>query len=262
MISSTSNSHIKNIAKLLKSSKARREQGVFLVEGKKMFLEAKELGLIERAFLSEELYEEWKHGEYLEGVVYDIVSFKIFKDITDTMTPQGVIAIVRMHSTSVEDMLRREQIRLVFLEDLRDPGNLGTIVRTAEGAGMTGIVLSKNSVDIYNPKVVRSTMGSIFRMPFAYVEDIREAMRKAQQAGTVLYATHLKGEKYYDEMQYPKKVGIVIGNEANGITDETADQADIYVKIPMCGQVESLNAAVATSVMMYEIFRQARVQKK
>ncbi|MBR3771723.1 MAG: RNA methyltransferase, partial [Clostridium sp.] len=89
-----------------------------------------------------------------------------------------------------------------------------------------------------------------------------EAMRKAQQAGTVLYATHLKGEKYYDEMQYPKKVGIVIGNEANGITDETADQADIYVKIPMCGQVESLNAAVATSVMMYEIFRQARVQKK
>lgn len=262
MIRSTSNNQIKNIAKLLKSSKVRREQGVFLVEGKKMFLEAKKLGLVERVFVSEELYEEWESSEQLNGVSYEVVASKIFKEITDTMTPQGVIATVRMHSTSVEDMLKNDEVRLVFLENLRDPGNLGTIVRTAEGAGMTGIVLSKESVDIYNPKVVRSTMGSIFRMPFVYVEDIRAAMKQAQQEGTVFYATHLKGEKYYDEIAYPKKVGIVIGNEANGITDETAAQADTYVKIPMCGQVESLNAAVATSVMMYEIFRQQRNQAK
>lgn len=258
MISSTSNNQIKNIAKLLKSSKARREQGVFLVEGKKMFLEAKKLGLVERVYVSEELFEEWKSEEHLQGVSYEVVASKVFKEITDTMTPQGVIATVRMHSTSVDDMLKSDNVRLVFLENLRDPGNLGTIVRTAEGAGMTGIVLSRESVDIYNPKVVRSTMGAIFRMPFVYVNDIREAMKEAQQAGTMFYATHLKGTKYYDEIEYPEKTAIIIGNEANGITDETAEQADVYVKIPMCGQVESLNAAVAASVMMYEILRQNR----
>ncbi len=260
MISSTSNSQIKNIVKLLKSSKARKEQGVFIVEGIKMFLEAKQLGLVEKAYIAEELYEKWKEGEELEGVSYEVVSVKVFKEITDTMTPQGIIALVRMYNISLEDMLKGEEIRLVCLENLRDPGNLGTIVRTAEGAGMTGIILSRESVDIYNPKVVRSTMGSIFRMPFVYVEDLIEAMKGAQQAGVVFYATHLKGQKFYDEIQYEGKVGIVIGNEANGITDETADQADCYVKIPMCGQVESLNAAVATSVMMYEIYRQYRLK--
>lgn len=260
MISSASNNQIKNIGKLLKSSKARREQGVFVIEGIKMFLEAKKLGLIEKAFLSEELYSSWSNGKELEGVSYEVVSAKVFKEITDTMTPQGIIAIVRMHDISYDTMLEGEMIRLVFLENLRDPGNLGTIVRTAEGAGMTGVILSKESVDIYNPKVVRSTMGSIFRMPVLYVEHIREAMNKAQEAGVVLYATHLKGQKYYDEISYGAKTGIVIGNEANGLTEETAAQADSYVKIPMCGQVESLNAAVATSVMMYEIFRQSRIK--
>lgn len=260
MISSASNNQIKNIGKLLKSSKVRREQGVFVIEGIKMFLEAKRLGLVEKAFLTEELYHFWIDGEQMEGVVYEVVSDKVFKEITDTMTPQGIIALVRMHDTSYESILEGDKLRLVFLENLRDPGNLGTIVRTAEGAGMTGIILSKESVDSYNPKVVRATMGSIFRMPVLYVEHIGEAMKKAQEAGVVLYATHLKGEKFYDEVSYGMKTGIVTGNEANGLTEETAAQADTCVKIPMCGQVESLNAAVATSVMMYEIFRQSRIK--
>lgn len=260
MISSTSNHQIKNIAKLLKSSKARKEQGLFLVEGIKMFLEAKKLGLVERAYVAEELYEKWKGQEELEGVKYEVVSSKVFKEITDTMTPQGIIATVHMKEKSVEDMLQGSEVRLVFLENVRDPGNLGTIVRTAEGAGMTGIILSKESVDIYNPKVVRSTMGSIFRMPFVYVEDFLGVMKQVQGAGVELYATHLKGEKYYDQVVYEPKVGIIIGNEANGITDEAANQADCYVKIPMEGKVESLNAAVAASVMMYEIYRQKRLQ--
>ncbi len=260
MITSTSNSQIKKISKLLKNSKERREQGVFIVEGIKMFLEAKKLGLIEKAYLSEDLYKEWYQNISLKQVNYEVVDNKVFKEISDTMTPQGIIAIVRMQKAYMEDVLEEDTFELVFLENLRDPGNLGTIVRTAEGAGVSAIILSKESVDIYNPKVVRATMGSIFRMKVLYVEDIRAAMRLAQEAGAVLYATHLKGKKYYDEIEFESKVGIIIGNEANGIKRETAEQADYYMKIPMCGQVESLNAAVATAIIMYEISRQRRMK--
>lgn len=260
MISSTSNSQIKNINKLLKSSKERREKGVFIVEGIKMFLEAKKLGLIEKAYFSEELYKEWIQDVNLRDVNHEVVDNKVFKQISDTKTPQGILAIVRMQNAFLEDILDRDSFELIFLEDLRDPGNLGTIVRTAEGAGGSAIILSKESVDIYNPKVVRATMGSIFRMKVLYVEDIKDAMKKAQAAGAVLYATHLKGKKFYDEVEFESKVGIVIGNEANGIKEETASQADCYMKIPMCGRVESLNAAVATSIIMYEILRQRRLK--
>ncbi|SES76966.1 23S rRNA (guanosine(2251)-2'-O)-methyltransferase RlmB [[Clostridium] polysaccharolyticum] len=258
MISSTSNSRIKNISKLLKSSKERKEKGVFIVEGIKMFLEAKKLGLIVKAYFSESLFKDWVQDINFKEIDYEVVDDKVFREISDTITPQGVVAIVRMAKIQLDDLFDTESMCLVFLENLRDPGNLGTIVRTAEGAGISAIILSKESVDIYNPKVVRSTMGSIFRMPVLYVDDIRMAMKKAQEAGTVLYAAHLKGRKFYDEVTYEKKVGIVIGNEANGLTKETADQADCYIKIPMSGQVESLNAAVATSIIMYEVYRQRR----
>lgn len=258
MISSTGNSQIKNLSKLLKSSKARKEQGVFIVEGIKMFLEAKKLSLVEKVYLSEELYKEWNQNIDLGDIPFEVVENKVFKEISDTITPQGIIAVVRMNKYYLEDLLEKKALRLIFLENIRDPGNLGTIVRTAEGAGMTAIVLSKESVDIYNPKVVRSTMGSIFRMPFLYVEDFLAAMKLAQTAGVKLYATHLKGKAFYDEVEYGEKSGIIIGNEAKGISDEAAEQADIYVKIPMSGKVESLNAAVAASIMMYEIYRQGR----
>lgn len=258
MISSAGNSQIKNLNKLQKSSKARKEQGVFLVEGIKMFLEAKKLNLIEKAYLSEDLYLEWSQTVSLGDIPYEIVDNKVFKEISDTITPQGIIAVVRRNKFYLEDILQKKTLRLMFLENIRDPGNLGTIVRTAEGAGVTAIILSKESVDLYNPKVVRSTMGSIFRMPFIYTEDFLEAMKQAQAAGVKLYATHLKGKVFYDEVEYGNKAGIVIGNEANGISDEAANQADTYVKIPMCGHVESLNAGVAASIMMYEMLRQGR----
>ena len=260
MISSTNNGQIKNLIKLSKSSKARKEQGVFLVEGIKMFLEAKKYGLIEKAFLSEDLYREWAQDVSIGDINFEVVDNKVFKEISDTMTPQGIIAVVRMQNAYLDDILEKESLRLVFLENLRDPGNLGTILRTAEGAGIDAIILSKESVDMYNPKVVRSTMGSIFRMRFLYVDNIRAAMRQSQNAGVHLYATHLRAKQFYDEIEYGPKVGIIIGNEANGITEETARLADTYVKIPMCGHVESLNAAVATSIMMYEIFRQRRLK--
>ena len=147
----------------------------------------------------------------------------------------------------------------VILEDIQDPGNLGTILRTGEGAGVSAVIMSRGCVDIYNPKTIRSTMGSIYRVPFMYTDDLPGTIDRIKAAGVSVYAAHLKGEKYYDEISYDK-AAFLIGNEGNGLKEETANLADTYIKIPMEGRVESLNAAIATSVLMYEHSRQRRLK--
>lgn len=147
---------------------------------------------------------------------------------------------------------------VMALENLQDPGNLGTIVRTAEGDGVTGILLSDTCVDLYNPKVIRSTMGSIYRMPFCYVTDFRGTLQLLKRSGVRWYAAHLKGTDAHDQQDYTGPTGFLIGNESRGLTDETAALADYYIRIPMCGRVESLNAAVASAILMYEANRQRR----
>jgi TrmH family RNA methyltransferase len=144
---------------------------------------------------------------------------------------------------------------LIALENLQDPGNLGTIIRTAEGAGVTGVIMSKDTVDIYNPKVVRSTMGSIFRIPFCYVEDFVEEMKRLNDSGIVTFSAHLQGTSFYDQ-NYRKPTAFVIGNEGNGLTDAVSGVTCQKISIPMMGQVESLNAATAATVLMYEAMRQ------
>ena len=139
---------------------------------------------------------------------------------------------------------------------------MGTIVRTAEGAGVTGVIMSRDCVDIYNPKTIRSTMGSIYRMPFYYAEDILKAICKIKDAGIKVYAAHLDGEKSYDEEDYAFSCAFLIGNEGNGLREETSKMADHYIIIPMSGEVESLNAAIAASVLMFEVKRQRRNTEK
>ena len=151
----------------------------------------------------------------------------------------------------------KEQCFLV-LETIQDPGNLGTMLRAGEGAGLTGIIADRGTADIYNPKVIRSTMGSIFRIPVVYTDDLREAVREMKRTGVRVFAAHLKGERNYDKENYLGPSAFLIGNEAAGLTEETASLADALVKIPMLGAVESLNAAVAASVLMYELSRQRR----
>lgn len=260
MISSSSNAQIKNLIQLQKKSKSRLEQGLFVIEGFKMFEESREGGHLVKAYVTERFYEEKVNVdmEYFKGVSYEIVTEQVLNEAAETKTPQGIMATVTMPKYSLETMLERETCNLILLEDLRDPGNLGTIVRTAEGAGFSGIILSKSSVDMFNPKVIRSTMGAIYRMPFVYVEDFLDKLVYLKDNNVVLYAAHLKGEKYYDEVSYEGKCGIIIGNEANGLSDDCANLASKYIKIPMCGEVESLNAAVASAILMYEIYRQKR----
>ena len=146
----------------------------------------------------------------------------------------------------------------MVLDNLQDPGNLGTIVRTAEGAGVDAVFMSKDTVDIYNPKVIRSTMGSIYRMPVVYVEDLIALLDTFKEKGIKSYAAHLDGKNSYDQESYEGGTAILIGNEGNGLREEISNAADIWVKIPMLGQVESLNAAIAASVMMFEVARQRR----
>lgn len=257
MISSTSNAQIKEIEKLQKKAKHRKETKTFIVEGRKMVEEA-DIHIV-KVYISESYFKEDGIGARLAtSHAYEIVEDKIFKEVSDTKTPQGILAIVKMPEYTLEELLMKENQFFVLLEDLRDPGNLGTIMRTAEGAGVSAVILSKDSVDLFNPKVVRSTMGSIFRMPFLYVEDFPNTLLTLKKQKLVLYATDLKGTNDYNRESYAKQCGIIIGNEANGITEQTRNLADCLVKIPMEGKLESLNAAIASALMMYEVYGQRR----
>ena len=259
MITSTSNVQIKEIIALLKKSKERKEKKVFVIEGRKMFEEiCQDKSRVVKAYFSESYLKEQYAEKELPEVPYEVVADSVFDSMAETVTPQGVLAIVKMPEYSLEDMLEHAGT-LVLLENLRDPGNLGTIIRTAEAAGVSGVILSKESVDIYNPKVIRSTMGAVYRVPFLYVEDFMALLQNLREQEVRLLAAHLKGQKTFDKADYSGKVGILIGNEANGLSEEASELANEKVLIPMAGSVESLNAAIAAALLMYEAFRKQKL---
>lgn len=277
IISSKDNKRIKYIRSLLEKGNIRKKNHQFVVEGIKLVDEALEYGKVLEVVCAESLYNELISGDlsgnrllaendknitnYVKkGSSLLVVSDTVFKSMSETKTPQGILAVTEMPDYRLLDKGFLEQaytkngkIKLLVLEDTADPGNLGTIMRTAEAAGVTGVIMGKGTVDIFNPKVVRSTMGSIFRLPFTYVEDLKETIKELKKSGISFYATHLKGEKSYKDIKYSDRSAIIVGNEARGLSDEVADLADTYVLIPMQGKVESLNAAVAAALMMYEV---------
>ena len=277
IISSKDNKRIKYIRSLLEKGNIRKKNHQFVVEGIKLVDEALEYGKVLEVVCAESLYNELISGDlsgnrllaendknitnYVKkGSSLLVVSDTVFKSMSETKTPQGILAVAEMPDYGLLDKGFLEQaytkngkIKLLVLEDTADPGNLGTIMRTAEAAGVTGVIMGKGTVDIFNPKAVRSTMGSIFRLPFAYAEDLKETIQKLKTQGLSFYATHLKGKKSYKDIKYSDSSAILVGNEARGLSDEVADLADTYVLIPMQGKVESLNAAVAAALMMYEV---------
>lgn len=261
MITSTSNAKIKRIVQLRKKKKARDAEGVFLVEGIRMFREIPEK-LLQEIYISESCEE--KEGKEIRrrasacGIRPELVSDGVFAYLSDTQTPQGILCVVRQLSYSLEEVADAPCQHMLVLDRLQDPGNVGTILRTAEGAGVTGILLDGECADIYNPKTIRSTMGSIFRMPFYYIQDLEEGIRYLKKRGICTYAAHLEGKRAYDEEDYRKPCAFLIGNEGNGLRPEIADLADTYIRIPMAGEVESLNAAIASAVLMFEAGRQRR----
>lgn len=199
---------------------------------------------------------EKKYGDRLAGCRYELISDAVCRHLSDTRTPQGVTALVKKQETPLEEILARDENPCLFLlENLQDPGNMGTILRTSEGAGVSGIIMNRESVDPYNPKVIRSTMGAIFRMPFVIVDDFEDVLCRLKEAGVRTFAAHLDGEDFYRQ-DYRGGCAFFIGNEGNGLSENLAARADGRIRIPMKGQVESLNAAVAATVLMYETLRQ------
>ncbi len=256
MITSSSNSQIKRLQLLLKKRKEREEQGVFVVEGIKIFKEALTLDRVEKAYFAEFYFNSLSEEEKncFSSIEYETVSDSVFNSIAETVTPQGVIAIVKMVKPDIDRILRNAK-RLVLLENLQDPGNLGTIIRTSEAAGVEMCTLSEGSVDIYNPKTVRSTMGAMFRVPVAYVPDMVAFVKELNEKGFNTIATDLSATNDYSDDIYGEKAAVIIGNEGNGLTKETVEAANTRVIIPMEGNVESLNAGVAAALMMYEMKR-------
>lgn len=259
MISSTKNDRVKTVIELKKKAKTRNEAGLFVVEGVRMAMELPK-DRTECLYVSESFLKNPENRRILEEFPgYETVTDAVFSAMSDTQTPQGVLALVKQYEYSLSDLLGEGgPAQLMVLENLQDPGNLGTIIRAGEGAGITGVIMSRDTVDIYNPKVIRSTMGSVFRVPFFYTDNIMETARELKKKGIRLFAAHLNGRNNYEEEDYTGNTGFLIGNEGNGLTDELSGLADTWVKIPMAGKVESLNAAIAASVLMFEAARQRR----
>lgn len=257
MITSAANAKVKQVIQWQLRAKERKKDKVYLVEGFKMFEEAPIEQILE-VYVSEDATSKLQDSvqKKLNTAGYEVVAADLFRKMSDTQTPQGILTVLRQPNYTLEDMISGENPLLVVLENLQDPGNLGTIVRTGEGAGITGVIMSEQTVDIFNPKTIRATMGSVYRVPFVYVKDMADTLQKLHEKGIHTYAAHLKGTTYYNDFSFNEPTAFLIGNEGNGLQKETADLAEHYLKIPMEGQVESLNAAIATSLLIYEAHRQ------
>lgn len=263
MITSTSNQQMKNLSALIKKAKERRKQQCFVAEGPRMCFEMPAERMV-ALYVSERFLSDADNAGALQqycdasGICYEVVSDAVFDGVSDTQTPQGVLGIVRMPQYELADLLAKERTLLLILESIQDPGNLGTMLRTGEGAGITGVVMNQTTVDLFNPKTIRSTMGSIYRVPFFVAEDLAATIEEIRAQGVSVYAAHLKGTVSYDEPDYTGASAFLIGNEGNGLSDEIAALADTYIRIPMEGRVESLNAAISASLLTYEANRQRR----
>ena len=251
----------KDIKFLMKNKKARDMQGLFVTEGRRLYEEAPR-GDIRQVLISKSFGQE--HPEILSSlppaaeVMADIDDAR-FASISDTRTPQGILTVVRQPSFSITDVLGAAAPFYLILENLQDPGNAGTILRTAEAAGATAVFLTDGSVDLMSPKTVRSTMGSIYRVPHFYVTDAPAVIRDLAGRGVKTYAASLRGRRYHTDCDFRDGTAFVIGNESRGVLPETERLSSECIRIPMYGRVESLNAAMAAGVLMYETQRQRRL---
>ena len=253
MITSADNARIKEVIRLNTKSRERREKKRFAAEGRKLFLETPE-PLRKQVFVSATF--EKAEQELLKGCEYEAVEDRLFLKMCDTRTPQGILTVAEMPQYTREDLLRGEgEPLLLLLEDVQDPGNLGTILRTAEAAGVSGIFMSARCADLFQPKVIRATMGSVFRVPFCVEDDLCETALWLQKKGVCLYAAALGSDSSFYNMPYRKASAFLIGNEGNGLSSGLITIADHCVSIPMSGEVESLNAAVAAAVLLFEAKR-------
>lgn len=249
-ITSNKNKIITHIKKL-ESSSYRKKMGEFIIEGERLVKDAASNGV---KFCSLFVSESYRGDIPYADNLYKL-SDKLFDEIKLTVNSQGIMAICKTFDMKIKDDFFSKDL-IIYLDGIQDPGNMGTIIRTCDASGVGGIILSPFCADVFNPKVVRSTMASLFNVEMAVCD--KEIFDRLKDEGFTIYATSLDESISYYDADFKKKTVIVIGNEANGVREEVLEISDMNIKIPMVGKAESLNAAVATGITLYEVLRQRR----
>ncbi|UOE44782.1 TrmH family RNA methyltransferase [Agromyces larvae] len=259
MLENPRSPRVRAVAKLAKKP-ARHESGLFLLEGPQAVSEALrfrpelvvELFATPTAF---DRYEQIARAASEAGLDVEFVTEEVLDAMADTVTPQGFVAVCRQFPTAVKDVFAQQPRLVAILEEVRDPGNAGTIVRAADAAGADAVIFSGRAVDLYNPKVVRSTTGSIFHLPVAVGAHLDDVLARAREAGLTVLAADVKGEDLLAVREQGVLAGPtawLFGNEARGLDDDQLALADRVVTVPIYGHAESMNLATAASVCLYE----------
>ena len=257
MIDNPRSPRVRGVAKLAKRD-ARSETGLFLLEGPQAVSEA----LAYRPELLVELfvtptaldrYQDLGRAAREADLEIEFVTEQVIEAMADTVTPQGVIAVCRQFPTSLKDILGGEPRLIAILEEVRDPGNAGTIIRAADSAGADAVILTGRSVDLYNPKLVRDTTGSLFHIPVAVMPELDAVLQRVRAEGLQVLAADIKGEDLLSARgSLAAPTAWLFGNEARGLTDEQLELADRAITVPIYGKAESMNLATAASVCLYE----------
>ena len=256
LIKSKDNDKFK-LAKSLLNTKYRNKEGKYIAEGLRTIELALDYGAnIDYIMVTESFCSDKVNAGFisrLENVtkVYEVEEH-LFKQVSTTENSQGVLAIISKKTMNSGDFNKGIHKKILLIDRVQDPGNLGTIIRTADAAGFDLLICIKGTVDYYNPKVVRSAMGSMFYMDMMTMSN-GAALDMIKSNEIKLVSSYLNTENYYDEVEYPDKVALVLGNEANGISEFWINESDFLVKIPMFGKAESLNVAVSSALLMYKI---------
>lgn len=263
IINSTNNPKVKYWAQL-KSKKARETEGLYIIEGIKLIEEAitKNVTIDNLLIFNDSKYiQESQIEANLRNLPITYVSEAVIEKLADTETPQGIIAIAKREHQDLENLLKKNYNFYLLIDEIQDPGNLGTIIRSADAAGVDAIILGRGTVELYNPKVIRASMGSIFHLPI--IEgDLKEVIPLLHKDGFNIIGTSPYASDLYFNTDLRNKIGILVGNESKGISKEVMNLVNVMVKIPIIGQAESLNVSMATSLVLYERVRQiGNIQK-
>ena len=249
---SSKDNKIFRLCEQLTHKKYRDKLGLYLIEGENLLEEAVKNGAAIKTVLMCRDYRGSLFGTEDKAFC---LSDKLFEQLSQTETTQGIMAIVEKPELSPDLFLNRGGGNFIVLDRLQDPGNIGTILRTADAAGYELAIVMKGTADVFSPKAVRAATGSLFRMPVVFMDSVDELMEFTRAAGKKLVATCFDTDRYYYDENLKGNIALIIGNEGSGISRELIECSDLKIKIPMHGNIESLNASVAAGILMYEAVR-------